>query len=182
VGAERPATTLAGHAVLVGYGRVGRHIASSLTERGIPFLVVEEREGLVDRLRTEGVEVIVGNAGEPGLLALANLASARWLISAIPNPFEASTLLEAGRSANRSLVIIARAHSDAEVEHLRKYGADHIVLGEEEIAREMASVLTGGRDPAPLRSAASPPDEGDDALARTSPPEPDPRRSESDAA
>jgi CPA2 family monovalent cation:H+ antiporter-2 len=133
-----PHTALSGHAVLVGYGRVGRHIAATLKERGIPFLVVEEREGLLDKLKEEGVHVIVGNAGARGLLEAANLAEARWLVSAIPNPFEASNLIEAGRQANGDLTIVARAHSEAEVEHLRKYGAHHIVLGEEEIAREMA--------------------------------------------
>ena len=65
------------------------------------------------------------------------MAGARWLISAIPNPFEASTLIEAARAANPAIEIVARAHSDAEVEHLRHYGAQHIVLGEREIARGM---------------------------------------------
>jgi CPA2 family monovalent cation:H+ antiporter-2 len=142
--ADLPRTRLADHAVLVGYGRVGRHIAADLKERGIPFLVIEEREGLVARLKDEGVEVIVGRAADRGLLEAANLAGARWLISAIPNPFEASTLIEAGRAANTGLTIIARAHSDAEVEHLRRYGAHHIVLGEQEIAREMARAVGSG--------------------------------------
>jgi CPA2 family monovalent cation:H+ antiporter-2 len=147
-----PRTTLVDHAVLVGYGRVGRHIAANLRDKRIPFLVVEEREGLVDRLREEGVDVIAGNAGARGLLEAANLAGARWLISAIPNPFEASNLIAAGRDANKDLTIVARAHSDAEVEHLRKYGAHHIVLGEEEIAREMArSIVEQGERPAPAR-------------------------------
>jgi monovalent cation:H+ antiporter-2, CPA2 family len=143
---ELPPTRLSDHAVLVGYGRVGRQMATELKELGIPFLVVEEREGLVDRLKDEGIEVIVGTAGERGLLEAANLAGARWLISAIPNPFEASNLIEAGRAANDGLTIIARAHSDAEVDHLRHYGAHHIVLGEREIAREMASHLVRSQE------------------------------------
>ena len=62
------------------------------------------------------------------------------------------------RAARPNLKIIARAHSDAEVEHLERFGADHIVLGEREIAREMASYLVddsgsdslgGGADLAP---------------------------------
>jgi CPA2 family monovalent cation:H+ antiporter-2 len=105
--------------------------------------VVEERQGLVDELRNDGVEVIDGKSGEPGLLEAANLAGARWLISAIPNPFEASTLIEVGRAANANLVVIARAHSDAEIQHLRGYGADHIILGEQEIAREMTRAMNG---------------------------------------
>ena len=141
-----PVTRLRDHAVIVGYGRVGSLIGASLQEVGAPFLVIEERDTTVERLRREGVEVIQGNAGERGLLEAANLGQARWLVSAIPSPFEASTLIEAGRAANPDLRIVARAHSDAEVEHLRRYGADHIVLGEREIAREMAGVLVRDRE------------------------------------
>lgn len=138
---ELPVTSLTGHTVLVGYGRVGSLIGQALKERGEPFLVIEEREGTAERLRSQGIEVILGNAGQRGLLEAANLAGAKCLVSAIPNPFEASNLLEKARAANPGIEIVARAHSDAEVEHLQKFGADRIVLGELEIAREMAGFL-----------------------------------------
>jgi CPA2 family monovalent cation:H+ antiporter-2 len=44
-------------------------------------------------------------------------------------------LIEHARAANPNLDIVARAHSDAEVEYLRKYGASLIIMGEREIAR-----------------------------------------------
>jgi CPA2 family monovalent cation:H+ antiporter-2 len=133
-----PSTTLSGHTVLVGHGRVGSLIGAALRERGVPVLVIEESEARVASLREEGVEVIQAQAGMPGILVAANLRAARYLVSAIPNPFEASSLIAAARTENPGLIIVARAHSDAEVEHLKHYGADHIVLGEREIAREMA--------------------------------------------
>ena len=135
---DRPVTTLADHAVLVGYGRVGRIIAEALKENGTPYLVVDERAEAIAPLRAEGVFAVEGTAAEPGVLEAVNLPAARWLISAIPNPFEASDLVERARTANPSILIVARAHSEAEVAHLQGFGADHIVLGEREIAREMA--------------------------------------------
>jgi CPA2 family monovalent cation:H+ antiporter-2 len=135
---DRPVTTLTDHAVLVGYGRVGRIIAEALKENGTPYLVVDERAEAVAPLRAEGVFAVEGTAAEPGVLEAVNLPAARWLISAIPNPFEASDLVERARTANPSILIVARAHSEAEVAHLQGFGADHIVLGEREIAREMA--------------------------------------------
>jgi CPA2 family monovalent cation:H+ antiporter-2 len=144
---ELPATTLTNHAVLVGYGRVGSLVGKTLNEQGIPFLVVEERQSTVDALRAAGTEVVLGNAGERDLLKAVNLAGATWLISAIPNPFEAGNLIEKARATNPSLTIVARAHSDAEVEHLQKFGADFIVVGEREIAREMANRITDARPP-----------------------------------
>ena len=132
-------TALQNHAVLVGYGRVGSLIGAALRDRGMPFLVVEESRELIDTLRKGNSEVIAGTAGQPGLLEAANLAGARWLIIAIPSPFETGDLVERARKANPAIRIIARAHSDAEVEYLRKLGADQIVLGEREIANEMTS-------------------------------------------
>jgi CPA2 family monovalent cation:H+ antiporter-2 len=127
----------------------------------VPFLVIEEREGTVQRLRAEGIEVMLGNAGQPGLLAAANLGGAKRLVCAIPNPFEASTLLEAARAANPGIEIVARAHSDAEVEHLQRFGADHIVVGEREIAREMVGFLFEGRRQAIRREGAEDAPTGD---------------------
>jgi CPA2 family monovalent cation:H+ antiporter-2 len=59
------------------------------------------------------------------------------LLVAIPNAFEAGQIVEQARAANPGLEIIARAHFDAEVEHLMRHGADAVIMGEREIARSM---------------------------------------------
>lgn len=132
---ELAATSLTDHAVLVGHGRVGSLVAETLQKARLPYLVIEERQVIIEQLRARGVDVIVGNAAQPGLLDAANVASARWLISAIPNPFESGNLIEQAHAINPRLEIIARAHSDAEVDYLKKFGADLIIMGEREIAR-----------------------------------------------
>lgn len=132
---ELTATSLTDHAVLVGHGRVGSLVAETLQKARQPYLVIEERQVIVEQLRARGVDVIAGNAAQPGLLEAANVASARWLISAIPNPFESGNLIEQAHAINPRLEIIARAHSDAEVDYLKKFGADLIIMGEREIAR-----------------------------------------------
>ena len=115
--------------------KVGALVAETLTAKGQPYLVIEERQDIVDRLRANGIEAILGNAAQKGILESANLAGARWFISAIPNPFENGNLIEQARTANPSLDIVARAHSDAEVEHLERFGASLVIMGEREIAR-----------------------------------------------
>jgi monovalent cation:H+ antiporter-2, CPA2 family len=146
---ELPQTSLAGHAVLVGYGRVGSLVARTLSEMSQPYLVIEERPAIAESLRAAGTEVIVGNAAEPAMLDAANVAGARFLISAIPNPFESGNLIERARAANPALDIIARAHSDAEVDYLAKLGANKIIMGEREIARGIAEHILTHAKPAP---------------------------------
>ena len=147
---ELPSTTLVGHAVLVGHGRVGSLVADTLASAGQAYLVIEEGKAVVAQLRARGTDVILGNAAQPGMLEAANIASARWLISAIPNPFESANLVEHAHAANPSIEIIARAHSEAEVEYLKKYGASLIIMGEQEIARRISEhILSQLHEPRP---------------------------------
>jgi CPA2 family monovalent cation:H+ antiporter-2 len=135
----RPAlarTGLTGHAILAGYGRVGRRVAEGLVAAGWPLLVIEAGEGTAKGLNT-AAEVINGNAADPAVLEAANIAAARLVIVAIPQAFEAGQIVQQARAANPAVAIIARAHFDLEVTHLTKLGAGVVVMGEQEIARTM---------------------------------------------
>ncbi len=140
-------TTLSGHAVLVGYGRVGRLIADGIRAGGLPLLVIEEAADAVEKLRASGIDFIEGNGANDPVLAAANLAGARILFVAIPAAFEAGQIVEQARRARADLEIVARAHFDAEVEHLTKLGADAVVMGEREVALAMLGHAGLSRNP-----------------------------------
>jgi K+:H+ antiporter len=55
----------------------------------------------------------------------------------VPNAFEAGQIVEQARAINAGLPIVARAHSDAEVDYLQNLGASITIMGEHEIARAM---------------------------------------------
>ena len=130
-------TRLANHIVLVGHGRVGSAISAALRTKGVPLFVIEYNEDAVAALKTTGVETLSGNAADPELIATANLGGARCLLVAIPNAFEGGQVVQQARAINPKLLIVARAHSEAEIEHLKKHGADLVVMGEHEIAKAM---------------------------------------------
>src|SRR5581483_1644558 len=130
-------TSLSGHVVLVGYGRVGSLIAKSLKDSGRAFLVIEDAAGASERLTQAHIEHIDGNGATPAVLAAANIKGAGLLLVAIPESFEAGQIVEQARAANPGLRIVARAHFDAEVAHLLDHGADEVVMGEREIASAM---------------------------------------------
>jgi CPA2 family monovalent cation:H+ antiporter-2 len=91
---------------------------------------------------------VIGNAADPEVLAAANLPLARRLFVTIPETFEAGQVVEQARAANPALDIVARAHSDAAVEHLTKLGATLTVMGEREIADRMIESAVGTERPA----------------------------------
>ncbi len=131
----RPArTTLTGHCVLVGFGRVGRLIGEKLRESGRATYVIELNAGPGAGLTDPGSQVIDGNAADPEVLAGANLEQAACLFVAIPDGFESGQIVEQARRLNPDLRIVARAHSEAELAHLKKLGATEVVIGEHELA------------------------------------------------
>ncbi len=135
-----PVTALTNHVVLVGYGRVGRSVTAAGMNVG-PLLIVESDEVNVAQARAEGREAILGNAADPDVLAACNLAAARYLLVAVPDAFEGGQITEQARALNPGLPIVARAHSEEEIAHLKKHGASEVIMGEHEIARAMLAMV-----------------------------------------
>jgi len=138
---ELPVSALTNHVVLVGYGRVGSVVGTSLKQGGVPLLVIEDNPGCLEKLTQEGIEKITGNAAAPGMLAAANLAAARGLIVAIPDAFEGGQIVAKARAISATLPIIARAHSEEEIAHLKHHGANFVIMGEQEIAKAMIAQI-----------------------------------------
>jgi len=132
-----PVTALSGHIVLVGHGRVGSFISEALRPSGAPMLVIDSDDGHIAQARQQGLETIKGNAADPEIVAATNLPAARCLLVAIPDAFEGGQVVDQARKLNPSLVIVARAHSEAEIEHLKKHGATAVVMSEHETAKAM---------------------------------------------
>jgi CPA2 family monovalent cation:H+ antiporter-2 len=130
-------STLSGHAVLIGYGRVGSLIGAALAGDGASVVVIETSDSGLAKAREDGAEVFEGNAASKEMLTAANIAGARRLFVTVPDAFEAGQVVEQARALNPALEILARAHSDAAVEHLEKLGADLVISGEREIAERM---------------------------------------------
>jgi CPA2 family monovalent cation:H+ antiporter-2 len=144
-------TTLTNHAILVGHGRVGSLIADALRESKQPFLVIEEDKQIISQLQSKGVEVVAADTDPNAALKVANVSSARWLISTVPEAFESGNLIKRARAASPSIEIIARAHSDEAVEHLKRCGANLVIMGEREIGRSIANHLVSQISSTPLQ-------------------------------
>ncbi|MDN0073416.1 YbaL family putative K(+) efflux transporter [Crenobacter sp. SG2303] len=135
------AATLSGHTVLVGYGRVGSLVGAELATAGRPFVVIEARADCHQLAECHGVPVLVGNALADDLLVVAGIDRASWLVVAISNAFEAGQIIAQARDLNPALQVVACAHSDAEAAHLTGLGAAHAVVGEQELARGISTLV-----------------------------------------
>ena len=128
------------YAILIGYGRVGSEIARLLREREVPLVVLDDDADLVQKARDEGYPAIRGNAANAKVLDEAAPENASLVVLAIPQPLEAGEVVARLRALRPDMTILARAHSDGEVRHLLRHGADGAVLAEKELAHSMAEM------------------------------------------
>ncbi|MDN5514187.1 Kef family K(+) transporter [Ectopseudomonas composti] len=155
-----PATTerkyLEGQVVVVGYGRVGRRIASALLERGIPFVVVEQNRERVEQIRGQGIAAVSGDSAEPGTLIQAHIAKASMLVIATPDPLNVQRMVETARALNPQVEVVIRTHSADAMEIFRREGLGDVFYDEEELARGMRDHVLSKFAPAQPHAQQSP--------------------------
>jgi CPA2 family monovalent cation:H+ antiporter-2 len=132
------AAQVIGHAIIIGYGRVGRTIGDALARVGTPFIAIEQDRRVVEAMRTVDVATVYGDATRPGILDLAQPELARLLVIASPDPYHARHIIELARAKNPEIDIIVRTHSDKEQELFENLGVQKALMGERELAFGMA--------------------------------------------
>ena len=131
------ASLLTGHVAIIGYGRVGKRIAASLKERGIPYTVAEQNREIVEELREQGAHAVSGDANDPAVLIQAHVARAAMLVIATPDAVGIRKMIDVARKLNPNIQIVLRTHSDEEASMLREEHAGEVFMGEHELARAM---------------------------------------------
>ncbi|MCC5791153.1 MAG: Kef family K(+) transporter [Legionellaceae bacterium] len=140
--AELPLSTsekyLAKHAVLVGYGHVGKGIAEALFMQDIPYVVVDENRELVERLRMRDIPAVCGNATTDAVLIQAHIARANMLIIAVSDTFNIRPMIHCARTLNPDIDLVIRTHNEDEASLLQKEGPGKVFFAEAEIAKNMS--------------------------------------------
>ena len=134
---DEPAAALRRHAVILGYGRVGRSVGRMLGSRGFAWVAIDGDYALAREARSSGAPLIYGDAGTQSVLDHARVADAHALVVAIPDALAARQAVMYARSRNPRIEMVARAHSEAEEADLRRLGVARVVLAEREVGNEL---------------------------------------------
>jgi CPA2 family monovalent cation:H+ antiporter-2 len=122
------ALELSRHAVICGYGAVGKRIAEVLEKQKFSYLVIDLDPTVISQLRAQGIPCIYGDASNSEILAHTSLDKARVLICTIPDYVAEELTARNALRVNPKLDIVARVHRDSDVELLKGVGVNEIVL------------------------------------------------------
>lgn len=132
-----------GHAIVCGYGRVGRIICALLERHRVPFAVIEEDPRLVQELRQRGTVAVLGDVGQPAVLDRAGVKAARLVVLCVPERMAVRRALEYCREVAPTVTLLARTHSEEDRAFLETRGADEAVVGELELALGLGRRVLG---------------------------------------
>jgi voltage-gated potassium channel len=115
------------HYVVCGYGRMGSFICREFDRRGVPFVVVEKRLEVQERIREAGYLLSPGDATREEVLLAAGIDHAKGLVSVLESDAANLYTVLTGRQLNPSLDITARAGEKTAQTKLKMVGADRVI-------------------------------------------------------
>ncbi|MGO9050214.1 MAG: cation:proton antiporter, partial [Xanthobacteraceae bacterium] len=115
------------HAIVVGYGRVGKVVCGLLREHGIPYIVADSDAVTVTRDRREGHDVYYGDAADPQFLEACGFAQAAGVIITIHSARQIDEVVAHVRAMRPDILIVSRARDADHARHLYELGATDAV-------------------------------------------------------
>jgi voltage-gated potassium channel len=115
------------HFIICGYGRIGTQIVAEFENYKIPYVVIDQTEEALERIRHEGRLHIEGDASKEEILTAAGIERARGLISAVDSDERAVYIVLAARALNPSIYIVARAGRPESIRRLELAGATRTI-------------------------------------------------------
>ena len=121
---DRDISGLSGHAIVCGWGRVGRAAAHQLTKAGQRVVVLDNDS---ERLADCPYPHLLGDASRDEELRRAGIERAGTLVATLDDDAASLFVTVTARAINPDLVIIARVRTDDAERKFMRAGASHVV-------------------------------------------------------
>ena len=120
------------HAIICGYGPVGRRLHESLSQYGIPCIIIDLNADTVKSLLNGGHLAFLGDIQHQITMDLAGVRTARLIAFTFPDPAPALSTYMQIKGANADITVIARAKFRSEVASLHHAGIANVIHDEME--------------------------------------------------
>jgi len=138
---EKKIHQLHNHVIICGFGRNGKESAQILTNNGIPFVVIENKEDEDASLHKKPGYLIKGNATSDETLLEAGIKQAKAIITTLPVDADNLFLVLSAKQLNPQIKIISRASVDSSVHKLKIAGADNVIMPDKIGGAHMATLV-----------------------------------------
>ena len=124
---EKAIQNLKNHYIVCGYGRIGCYICHQFKAEGLPFVLIERDEQVIQGLEEEGLVYIKGDATDEKALIDAGIERAKSLIAAVASDADNLYITLTARELNQNLYILSRASEEKAERKLISAGANKVV-------------------------------------------------------
>ena len=129
--------TLTNHIVLIGYGRLGKHISKLIQKEGMEFIAIEGDIQIVKDAQKQNLPVIFGNASQRAILESVNIKDASSVIISVGNSKKLAHICEIVNDLTKNTKTIVKVNRFEEKKALDKLNLSHIIVETEKTATAM---------------------------------------------
>jgi len=116
------------HIIVCGYGRIGSIAVREILREGLPVVAIEKDLLLMEKMETDQVLYIAGDATDDTILERAGIRRARSLITALSSEAANVYVTLIARQLRPDLRIVARADAEQHISRLELAGANRVML------------------------------------------------------
>ena len=124
---EKQIESMRDHYIICGFGRIGSLICKEFAAKPLSFVVVENKQDVIEKLEAEDYPYLRGNATEDETLLKAGIKRAKGLISVVTSDTENVYITLTARGLNPDLYILARAGEEGSEVKLKRAGANKVI-------------------------------------------------------
>ena len=136
---QHPPVPTEPHVIIAGFGIPGRFIAELLDFHEMPYSVIELNSSIVERCTK--VPIIFGDARNEDVLKQAGIETATMMAITLPAEDIVHQIIQVAKRLKPDLRISARVNYTSAGLKAQQLGAEHVVIGEQLIAREFFRVF-----------------------------------------
>jgi voltage-gated potassium channel len=115
------------HFIICGFGRIGHTVAQQLQEAGIPFVVIDCDQQVIEDAIDSGYLALQGNSTDDETLCQAGVERARGIVCAINSDAENVFVTLCVRELNPNAFVASRASTESAAQRMERAGATLVV-------------------------------------------------------
>lgn len=124
--------------LIIGMGRMGRHLAKKLQKLGNDVMVVDSSAELIESLADEFTDAAVCDCTNEAVIRSLGVDNFDICFVTIGEDFQSSLVITSHLKKHGARLIVSKTNQEVQAELLRIIGADEVVHPEEEIAEKLA--------------------------------------------